>query len=219
MLVYLARPKGRRNAAMADPLGAQRRTRMVAAVRGLSAGAEPRSRRRVTLLVTPMAMLALVGACKCSSGATSERSSPPAAAPSPHRALAALQADPWNEVDDDALREIIAAAQKTAAAEGKQVLLEFLAPWCADCREVVRLMQQAAPRQALAERYVLVPVNVGRFDRHRRLIERYGVRSIATLVIVDAEGRALHKSTLEPISGDRGLTAAGIARWLSHPAG
>jgi len=121
---------------------------------------------------------------------------------------------------EEALTARIAAARREASASGKRVLLEFLADWCTDCREVVRLSQEQPARGVLEERYVVVYVEVGRFDRHRALIAEHGVERIVTLVVLDAEtGQRVARTTLEPITGgQRGLTSAQLASWLRNPS-
>ena len=114
----------------------------------------------------------------------------------------------------------ISQARSQAAASGRRVLLDFVADWCEDCREVVRLSHLEPARSVIEERYVVVYVEVGRFNRHRDLIERYGVRRIATLVVPDPDSDiAVAQTTLEPITGGgRGLSPQGLADWLRQPS-
>ena len=123
-------------------------------------------------------------------------------------------------IRDRALTARIAAAKAVAGASGRRVLLEFVADWCEDCREVVRLGGLEPARSVLRDRYVVVYVEVGRFNRHRDLIERYGVRRIATLVVLDPDSDiAVAQTTLEPITGGgRGLSPQGLADWLRQPS-
>ena len=100
------------------------------------------------------------------------------------------------------------------------MLLDFVADWCEDCREVVRLSKRHPARSVIEERYVVVYVEVGRFDRHRAWIERFGIDRIATLVILDTvSGERVAQTTLEPITGgQRGLTSAQLAQWYRDPS-
>jgi thiol:disulfide interchange protein len=137
----------------------------------------------------------------------------------PERAPSGLDADPFAPMSEAALEARIREARRQARASGRRVLLDFVADWCEDCREVVRLSREEPARSVLEARYVVVYVEVGRFDRHRALIDAHGVDRIATLVVLDPEsGERVAKTTLEPISGgERGLTAAQLAAWLRHP--
>lgn len=137
------------------------------------------------------------------------------------RAPSGLDADPWAPLSEDQLHARIDAARAQARASDRRVLLDFIATWCTDCREVVRLSHEEPARGVIEERYVVVYVEVGRFDRHRDLIAAHGVDRIATLVVLDpASGQRVAKTTLEPITGgQRGLTSADLARWLRDPQG
>ena len=137
----------------------------------------------------------------------------------PARAPSGLDADPWAPVSDSALAARITRAREDASASGRRVLLDFVADWCGDCREVVRLSHESPARDVIEERYIVIYVEVGRFDRHRALIAEHGVDRIATLVVLDPEsGERIAKRTLEPIHGEqRGFTSAALAAWLREP--
>lgn len=128
-------------------------------------------------------------------------------------------ADVFRERSEEELDAALAAAREQARREGKHVLLEFMAPWCADCREVAKLVRQEPVASVLRDRYVVVPVNVGRFDRHKVLIAEHEVKVIAALVVLDADGRRVAKTTLEPITKKDALTPEELAAWLRAPGG
>ena len=130
-----------------------------------------------------------------------------------------LDADPWTEMSEEALTARIAAARREASASDRLVLLDFIATWCEDCREVVRLSHLPPARTVIEERYVVVYVEVGRFDRHRALLTEHQIDRIAALVVLDPDtGERVAKTTLEPITGgQRGFTSEALARWLRDP--
>lgn len=110
----------------------------------------------------------------------------------------------------------IGAAQQCAAAQGRRLLLEFVAPWCDDCREMARLDETPLVADKLRARFERVRVNVGKWDRHEALRQKYDVRALATYVVIDpATSRLLAKTTLEPITrpGQR-LRPQDWAAWL-----
>jgi thiol:disulfide interchange protein len=128
--------------------------------------------------------------------------------------------DPFLLRTDAELDAAIRDARDRARASGRKVLLELVAEWCADCREVVRVSGEEPARSVLEERYVVVHVNVGRFDRHRELLREHEVDRIATLVVLDPEtGRRVARTTLEPISTGDGLRPEELAAWLRSPTG
>lgn len=113
--------------------------------------------------------------------------------------------------------EAIVAAKQCAAAQGRRLLLEFVAPWCADCREMARLDETTVVSEVLRRRFERVRINVGRWDRHEALRENYKVKALATYIVIDAKtSRVLAQTTLEPITKKRGkkLTAEDWATWL-----
>ncbi|MGE0789909.1 MAG: thioredoxin family protein [Sandaracinaceae bacterium] len=136
------------------------------------------------------------------------------------RAASGLDADPFAVRTEGQLAAQISAARNDAAASDRRVLLDFIADWCTDCREVVRLSHLPPAREVIEERYIVVYVEVGRFDRHRALIAEHHVDRIATLVVLDPDsGDPVARTTLEPITGgERGLTAEDLARWLRDPS-
>lgn len=110
------------------------------------------------------------------------------------------------------------AAKARAAEHDRRVLLDFGADWCPDCREVLRLAHEPVVAELLATDYETVVIDVGRFDRHTELLERYGIERIATLVVLDASGQRVAQTTLEPITGGaEGLTGEMLAGWLRNP--
>ncbi|MFO0624920.1 MAG: thioredoxin family protein [Polyangiales bacterium] len=136
------------------------------------------------------------------------------------RAPRAPAADPWALRSDEALDQEITRARAEARAGGRRVLLEFVAPWCDDCREMTRLEETAPAREVLARRYVRVRVNVGAFDRHTALLRRFGVTRIAHYVVLDpATGERVAQTTMEPITRHEPLSSARWAAWLEAPAG
>ena len=131
--------------------------------------------------------------------------------------VAAPAPEPFAEKDDATLRTEIQAALADARSRGSHVLLVFVASWCRDCHEVLDALNRAPAKNVLASRYETVFVDVGRFDRHNALLEKYRVESIATLVVLDGEARRVATSTFEPISKRKPLTADALAAWLRDP--
>ena len=124
----------------------------------------------------------------------------------------------WDETTESEVLDAISLAKQCARERGRRLLLEFVAPWCADCREMARLDATPLVSRVLAERFERVRVNVGKWDRHEALRANYGVRALATYVVIDPKtSRVLAQTTLEPITRKHGkkLSAEDWASWLS----
>lgn len=121
-------------------------------------------------------------------------------------------------MSDAELAAALDAAKASARENDRRILLDFGADWCPDCVEVLRLAHEPAVAELLAKDYETVVIDVGEFDRHTELLERYGIDRIATLVVLDASGEKIAQTTLEPITGDaEGLTGEMLAAWLRNP--
>ncbi len=131
---------------------------------------------------------------------------------------AAAPPETYVTMTDAELTAALDAAKASAAANDRRILLDFGADWCPDCREVLRLSHEPAMAELLAEKYETIVIDVGRFDQHTELLERYGIERIATLVVLDANGDRVAQTTLEPITGAaEGLTGEMLAGWLRNP--
>jgi thioredoxin 2 len=82
-----------------------------------------------------------------------------------------------------------ASFDKVVAATELPVLVDFWAPWCGPCRMMAPAFEQAAAQ--LKGRALLVKVNS---DDNPGLAQRYGIRSIPTLVRLQ-QGREVQRQT------------------------
>jgi thiol-disulfide isomerase/thioredoxin len=123
----------------------------------------------------------------------------------------------WDETTEGEVLDAIGAAKTCAAEQGRKLLLEFVAPWCEDCREMAKLDETPEVASVLRERFERVRVNVGKWDRHEGLRQSFQVRALATYIVIDpTTSKQLAKTTLEPITKPgRKLTARDWAAWLS----
>lgn len=122
----------------------------------------------------------------------------------------------WDETTESQVLEAISEAKACAAENGRRLLLEFVAPWCADCQEMARL--EAAPNveETLRRRFERVRVNIGKWDRHEALRDNFDVRALATYIVIEPKtSKLLAKTTLEPITKHgKKLSADDWQRWL-----
>ena len=131
--------------------------------------------------------------------------------PIPHARL-------WDETTESEVLDAISSAKVCAAEHGRRLLLEFVAPWCEDCQEMAKLDETTVVAATLRQRFERVRINVGKWDRHEGLRNTFGVRALATYIVIDPKtSKQLAKTTLEPITkkGQK-LSAEQWAEWLQR---
>ncbi len=96
-----------------------------------------------------------------------------------------------SQVNSDASASPIDSALITAAKEGKLVLVDFSAEWCAACKVLEsQVLSDPAVMEAL-NNYIFVNLDT---DTYPDATSAYEVVGMPTLVIVDAEGGELFRS-------------------------
>lgn len=81
-----------------------------------------------------------------------------------------------------------------AAREGKPVVMDFWAEWCAACIELDHQTWNRPEVLALAERFVPVKMDMtARNDRNRARNERFGVIGMPTVIFFDSKGNELER--------------------------
>lgn len=103
------------------------------------------------------------------------------------------------------------AAVQQAAAEKKLVLVDFTATWCGWCTKLKEeVFEKDEFTQYAADKFVLVAIDA---DKNRELVDKYGVSGFPTIVILDGEGKELHKivgfKTLDAFLGELKSLEAG----------
>lgn len=147
-------------------------------------------------------------------------------APEPTRGMPPMELrTKWVDRTDAELDAELHAACARAASRGVNLLVEFSAEWCIDCKSVSAMKPMIAEELYNWER---VTVNVGRFDRHKALVKAFEVGGIAHWVAlapsdcdqpVPAWPR-LKSGVLEPSSGASGpKTPRDLQAWLEDARG
>lgn len=108
-----------------------------------------------------------------------------------------------------------------AESNGRKVLIVLGADWCADCRSLKeRFLGNPEIRNLLLERYLVLHVDVGRFDRNTGFTEQFGSpekKGIPALVVVDPKvdgGRILATTQGGEFSSARSMSDEAIFQYL-----
>jgi thiol:disulfide interchange protein len=87
------------------------------------------------------------------------------------------------------------AAMREAQTSGKPLLVDFTADWCPPCRVMKHdVWPDAQVGQLMAENYVPVLIDVDA-PGNAAVSQRYGIRSIPTILVLDAEGKVLSQGS------------------------
>lgn len=127
---------------------------------------------------------------------------------------------PYDETAD--AKALLSQALATARARQQRVLVVFGANWCEDCRALDAAVK--APRTAalLAKAFVLVKVDVGRFDRNLDITQQYGQptrRGIPAAVVLAPDNSVLYATRAGELSNARRMSETGVYDFFSGVVG
>lgn len=100
----------------------------------------------------------------------------------------------------DAAQPDIQAALAEARRTHKRVILDFGGDWCGDCQVLNIYFHEAPNAELLEKNFVLVDVNIGRFDANLEIAHKYGVpvtKGVPALSVLDDHGNVLYAQTNE----------------------
>jgi thioredoxin-related protein len=119
----------------------------------------------------------------------------------------------------------IAAAVKRAGAEERNILLMFGGNWCPWCHRLHGLLAaDAAVRKVLAERYIVLLVDVGEKPGqplNQDLVEQYRVKGFGypALAVLDKQGKLLCAQSTGVLEKDKGHDPAKVLAFLTMQIG
>ncbi|MER8095616.1 thioredoxin family protein [Streptomyces goshikiensis] len=113
-------------------------------------------------------------------------------------------------------RQALDAALRAAAADGKQVLLDFGANWCGNCKAADKVFGQPATNALLNDSYHLVKIDIGsqnsvNFSILRKYSSGGGSYKMPVLIVLSPPG-TVRTDTHQ--SGNPALTADGLGSFL-----
>ena len=115
---------------------------------------------------------------------------------------------------------LIADTRATAVTAKKLVMIEFGADWCHDCQALAKHMSNAELKAYMDGRFMLVRIDVGRFDKNLELAKSYGIdikKGIPAIVVIDPlTGRSLYATRNGEWSNARLLEPSDILKTLQE---
>ena len=121
--------------------------------------------------------------------------------------------------DESANAEIdLTNAITEASKKNKHILIEMGANWCPDCRALGRYFQREDIKAWLDERFIVVAVDVGEWDKNLEIAERYGnpiSEGIPSLVVLDSKGVMQFATLAGELASAREISGDDLIEWLN----
>ncbi|MET7287010.1 thioredoxin family protein [Streptomyces sp. NPDC005573] len=113
----------------------------------------------------------------------------------------------------------IKAALTTAAKQHREVLVDFGADWCPDCMVLGRLFRSPQAEPVLRKDYVVVAVDVGRFDRNLDVARPYVnlmTSGIPALVVLKSDGEVRTATSDGSFANARTMSPQRVKEFLTR---
>ena len=111
------------------------------------------------------------------------------------------------------------AALAKAAQLHKRIILDFGGNWCGDCVALDKYFHQERNASLLKANFILVDINIGRFDRNADIAKTYGVpleKGVPALAVLDSEGHTLYSQKNGEFEAMRSLSPNALTDFLNH---
>lgn len=118
--------------------------------------------------------------------------------------------------------DAIAQALAQAKVDHKRVLLDFGADWCPDCQVLAQLFEDPKVKPFLDAHYHVVRIDVGQWDNHLDVANRYGnpiEKGIPAVVILDADSNMITSTAGGELANARTATTNDILSFIQQWAG
>jgi thioredoxin 1 len=161
----------------------------------------------------PIAIAAFAGALLLSAGGLGCRQAPVEAPATEEPGQAVIYPEGARAEHD------IAAALAKATKEKKRVLIDFGGNWCGDCQVLEIYFHDPANRGLLEQNYVLVPVNIGRYDENLDIAAKYGVpvsKGVPALAVLDPGGQVVYSQRNGEFEALRTMDSASVTAFLTQ---
>jgi len=106
----------------------------------------------------------------------------------------------------------------TAARQHKNIILDFGGNWCGDCKVLDYYFHQYPNAGLLAHNYILVDINIGRYDANLALAKKYNIplhKGVPALAVLNSHGRLLYSQTGGQFENMSRVSPASVAAFLT----
>ena len=118
---------------------------------------------------------------------------------------------PYDESAD--ARADVQRAIDASVKSQRPVLVIFGANWCKDCRALDAALKAPANAELMGKEFVVVKVDVGNFDRHLDIAERYGnpiKKGIPAAVVLSPKQELLYATRGGELANAREMSETGV---------
>ncbi len=120
----------------------------------------------------------------------------------------------------DAAAQVVQALGK-AKADNKQLMIVFGANWCGDCKMLDGEFKKPALKALLDANYVIVKVDVNRFNKNLDVVKPYGEvikKGIPSIVIATPANQLVYATNGGELADARKMGEAGVAEFFRNLA-
>ena len=133
--------------------------------------------------------------------------------------LAHAEASVYDESADAPAQ--VAQALANAKSDNKQVMIVFGANWCGDCKMLDGEFKKPALKALLDKNYVIVKVDVNRFNKNLDVVKPYGdviKKGIPSIVIASPANQLVYATHGGELADARKMGEAGVATFFQKLA-
>jgi len=114
----------------------------------------------------------------------------------------------------------VAQAKAQAKREHKTLLIDLGGNWCGDCRVLAGILEQPELKSFVAKHFVIVTVDIGRYDKNGDIAAHYGIAKLqgvpAVLAVDPVHDRLLNKDRLFALTDARHMNPQAVVDWLAQ---
>jgi len=115
----------------------------------------------------------------------------------------------------------VAQALAKAKADNKQMMIVFGANWCGDCKMLDGEFKKPAMKALLDANYVIVKVDVNRFNKNLDVVKPYGEvikKGIPSIAITTPANQLVYATNGGELADARKMGEAGVAEFFQKIA-